>query len=147
MIYGDVIIYKFKEDIPKVDDEGKTLYDDEGNILVEVKERTLKLRYTAFTPIYYKNITARDLMQDMIKIGGLKKEITAELMFSEEGQEIIDFIYNLVAAMIMSAEGSNHRDFEQIITTDLASGVVWEVELINEVVKLLDFGMKKKLHR
>lgn len=149
MIYGDIIIHKFNDYLPKVDEQGETIIKN-GEIVVEKKEKTIKLRFTPDTFIHYKNITKNELLLDFMgldkknnnveKTAKEMREYVDELsnkktedltdeeinkvyekinLVEKESKSIKDFMRNLCLAMVMTYEGENARGKEEILIEDL----------------------------
>jgi len=164
MIYGDRIVYRFEEEVPKTNEKGETLISDSGEILTDKKQKTLNLGFTALTPIYYKNATGKELLVDfsLVAAEGKKleendkklKAIDLQTNIDELSKENIEkiaentslssleFFINVAAAMIKTAE-NGRRSYEQIIAEDLSSGVILDGTFIQEITQLLCFGVKK----
>ena len=68
MLYGTKMIYRYKEEVPKVDTNGETIIEN-GDFVTEVKEKKLELCFSANTFIIYKNYTTRELMKDFFNAG------------------------------------------------------------------------------
>ena len=52
MLYGTKMIYRYKEEVPKVDSNGETIIEN-GDFVTEVKEKKLELCFSANTFIIY----------------------------------------------------------------------------------------------
>ena len=167
MIYGTKIVYRYNEEIPKVNHLGETLRDDNGDFLTENKEYKIELCFTAQTYIIYKNFTTRELLVDCIKAGksadkeySSKKETIERLKYKTEEltedeikeistlsfYEIKEFMQDCVVAMIATNEYPKKRSYEEI-KEELPDGIFEEQGFLDEVWALLQFGIKKKVNQ
>ena len=53
MLYGTKMIYRYKEEIPKVDSNGETIIEN-GDFVTEVKEKKLELCFSANTLLFIR---------------------------------------------------------------------------------------------
>lgn len=171
MIYGTKLVYKYKEEIPIINELGETKTDDNGDFLSKEIEKKLDLTFSAITFIIYKNYTGRELMQDFIsaatstdkeyakkkstidkvnniKEKGLDVELTKEdieSLASMNYNDLIEFYINVTAAMIATTEYPIKRDFAEIIN-ELPLFLFTEETFVNELTQLLSFSLKKNKH-
>lgn len=151
MIYGDTIIFKYDDILPKVNEKGETIIEN-GEIVVENIEKTIKLRMTPMTFIHYKNNTGKELIYEYAKMGikgertnsklsnaeklakqlGEKKvedisdkELDELIKLSQEnlesGNEFIQFFQDVVIAMIMTYNNDRNKTVEEIAEQNLVS--------------------------
>lgn len=160
MIYGTKMIYKYSEEIPKVNANGETLVDGNGDFITEIKEQKLELSFNLMTYLIYKNVIGTDLMKDFITFGktfqkkvdknedilGLDAdnltEEDIEKMSAVYDNDTIKFLLQVTAAMIATSEYPKQRPFEDIIS-NLPLSLILDGEFIKEVIQLISFNLKK----
>ncbi len=163
MIYGTKLIYKYSEEVPKVNINGETMVDKDGNFLTEEKEKKLELTFSAITFLIYKNFTAREFMKDFMVLGlEAQKEFDKNKEVFEKAQnnienlteedievlskigfnESIEFFINATAAMIATTEYPRKRDFVEIIN-ELPMYIFQDEQFMKELVQLISFSVKK----
>lgn len=160
MIYGTKLIYKYTEEVPKVNEKGETLVDDNGDFLTETKEKKIELTFNLMTYLIYKNVIGTDLMKDFITFGkGFQKKVDknedilgldtdnlteedAEKMLAVWDNDTIQFLLQITAAMIATTEYPKQRPFEDIIK-ELPLNLLFDGEFIKEVIQLISFNIKK----
>lgn len=160
MIYGTKMIYKYSEEIPKVNANGETLADDNGDFITENIEKKIELSFNLMTYLIYKNVIGTDLMKDFITFGKKfqnkiekdEKVVTANNNLTDEeiekisevwDDDIMQFLIQVVVAMIATSEYPKKRPFEEIIK-ELPLNLFLDGDFIKEVVQLISFNIKKK---
>lgn len=166
MLYGTKMIYRYKEEVPKVDSNGETIIEN-GDFVTEVKEKKLELCFSANTFIIYKNYTTRELMKDFFNAGTTaqkewlinkevldkvkeKEEIKLDDLSEEDIEKLskigfndsIEFFINITAAMIATNEYPIKRDFAEIIN-ELPLFLFNDDKFTTELMQLVSFGLKK----
>ena len=167
MIYGDTIVFKYDDILPKVNEKGETIIEN-GEIIVEKKEKTIKLRMTPMTFIHYKNNTGKELIYEYAKMGVKSEKTNIDLKAVEEltdqlrnkkaeditdeeldeliakskaniekGNEFIGFFRDVIIAMIMTYNNDKNKTIEKIAEQRLIDDVLFQNSKFIEEVTAL----------
>lgn len=160
MIYGTKLIYKYTEEIPKVNADGETLVDDNGDFITEKTEKKIELSFNLMTYLIYKNVVGSDLMKDFMGFGKKfqnKVEENSEILTADADNltneeidkiaevwdnNVMQFLIQVTAAMIATSEYPKHRAFEEIVK-ELPLQLFFDGEFVKEIVQLISFNIKK----
>lgn len=153
LIYGNTMLYKYSETI-----DGKEV------------AKEIKLVFSPMTLIFYHKFVGRDFFVDFLSLGAsAKKDLEASSLRQElkdkisKGEELtlndlsekdvimfsaktmsenMAFYFNLIAAMIATAQYPNPLDFAETINS-LPLQMYTDEELFSQLNELIAFAVKK----
>lgn len=121
---------------------------------IEIGDQTITLKHNALTYVKYKNFTSRDMLADTMKLG-MKTKQEQDIIIKATGdfdsltaeeKEILscalldanmgEFLLNVTAALVSTAEYPKNRPLEEIID-DLPDDIMVNKQFMKEISEFL----------